>query len=202
MKIKENHKKSTRLYSVGDGDDYDPVSQWLTEITSIFPFKNFHGQESLEVIFGQHCVHHLPRWLAFWLKATFVSAKIYFPQGLIFEWWAAGPEFGKKWTSGKTFTKEHVENFRQVCEVQIKLFLHYSDVTQIPLSRQIHSLSPLITLEIESSHSFNISWSQVPWEIDENQETSSSWKKCTGLYIGKSTISRLLPILMPLPSQK
>ena len=37
----------------GDGYESDTLSQWLTETTSPFPFKNFHGQaESLELVLG------------------------------------------------------------------------------------------------------------------------------------------------------
>ena len=78
---KENCKKLTdlhrSLHTVGDGNNYDLPSQWLTEIASLFPFKNFHSQaESSELGFGSHWIHYLSRLLAFWLKATFLSSKI------------------------------------------------------------------------------------------------------------------------------
>ena len=87
-------KKSTSLHTVGN-DNSDPLSQWLTEITSLFPFKNFHGwAESLEVVSGGHWVHHLPRLPGFWLKATFLSTNICLSWVLIFKQQAARPEFG------------------------------------------------------------------------------------------------------------
>ena len=62
-----------------------PLSQRLSDITSLFPFKNFHGQtESLEVVSGGHWVQLLPRLLAFWLKATFLSTNILISWVLIF----------------------------------------------------------------------------------------------------------------------
>ena len=74
----EDQEELMSLHTVGEGDDSDSLSQWLTEITSLFSFKRFHGPaESLEVVFREHWVHHLPGLLAFWLKPPLLSTNIY-----------------------------------------------------------------------------------------------------------------------------
>ena len=68
---KKDHKESTSLHTVGDGDDSNHLSQWSTEITSPFsleslswPHRNFRDG------FGTW-VHLSPRLLAFWLEKVF-----------------------------------------------------------------------------------------------------------------------------------
>ena len=65
------------VYAVGDGNNSDSQSQRLTEVTSLFPFKNFHDWvDYSEVVLEGHWFHCLLRSPAFWVKATFLS--IYF----------------------------------------------------------------------------------------------------------------------------
>ena len=53
-----------------------PIS--MIEMTSLFPFKIFHGwAESSEVIFGDTESTVSPRLLTFWLKAPVLSTNIY-----------------------------------------------------------------------------------------------------------------------------
>ena len=74
---------------MGDGEDSDRLSPWLTEITSLFPFKIFYGwAQSSEMAWGDSWVHRLPRLLAFWLKET--PCYQHFRE-LIIEQWASGP---------------------------------------------------------------------------------------------------------------
>lgn len=77
QKIARSQQTYTEACTVGDGNNYDLPSQWLTEIASPFHFKNFHSQaESSELGFGSPWIYYLSRSLAFWLKATFLSAQI------------------------------------------------------------------------------------------------------------------------------
>ena len=47
----EEDQEETGLYSVEDGDDSDPLPQWLTEVTFPFFFKTFMASS----IFGGGC---------------------------------------------------------------------------------------------------------------------------------------------------
>ena len=59
------------LHMVGESHDFDSPSQWSTKITSLFPFKSFHGS-----VFGGRWVHHLPRLPVFWLKSSCLSINV------------------------------------------------------------------------------------------------------------------------------
>ena len=53
MSVSEEKPQVNKPATVQDGDDSHPPSQWLIEITSLFPLNNFHGQaESLETVLG------------------------------------------------------------------------------------------------------------------------------------------------------
>ena len=70
----EEDQEETGLYSVEDGDDSDPLPQWLTEVTSLFPFKSFYvWAESSEVVLGGPQIAGIlnKRQLSF--TSTFVS---------------------------------------------------------------------------------------------------------------------------------
>ena len=55
----------------------DSVSEGLTEITSLFPFKTFHGQaKSSDLVFGHTQITVSLRWLAFLLKAATLRVPI------------------------------------------------------------------------------------------------------------------------------
>lgn len=86
----------TSIHTVVGGDGSDLSSPSITEITSSFPFKNVHGQAEYSgfffFFFCRHQVHHLPRLITFWLKATFLSTNSCFSWVLIFEQPSARPE--------------------------------------------------------------------------------------------------------------
>ena len=59
-------------------NDSDSLSEGLTEITSLFPFKTFHGQaESTELGFGHTQITISLRWLAFCIKAATLGVPIF-----------------------------------------------------------------------------------------------------------------------------
>ena len=67
------HRSWRACMQVGENCESDPLSQWLTEIPSPFPFKNLHGwAESSELVFRTQ-VCFLPRLPALLIKATFLS---------------------------------------------------------------------------------------------------------------------------------
>lgn len=74
----------TSLHTVRNGGDSEPLSQWLTEMTSPFPLTNFHGRgETSEVVFRGCWVHHHPDCQHSDLKTIFFSTNIY----LSYEYW-------------------------------------------------------------------------------------------------------------------
>ena len=63
MHLKKDHEELTSLHSVGDADDSDPLSYWITQVTSPFPFKNLHGRaEFSEVVFADTESTFSPDW--------------------------------------------------------------------------------------------------------------------------------------------
>ena len=85
-------------------------------------FKSFHGPaESLEVVFRKHWVHHLPRFLAFWLKPPLLSNNIC-------EYW-----FCKQWAAGLDSFHNTLTVLFWSVEIPIPLLVckHFSDWTII-----------------------------------------------------------------------
>ena len=79
-KEKSPHDKPTQKPTDSGGwwcfDCPTPIS--MRVMTSLFPFKSFHGwAESSEVIFGDTESRVSPRLLTFWLKAPVLSTNIY-----------------------------------------------------------------------------------------------------------------------------
>ena len=85
-------------------------------------FKSFQGPaESLELIFRKHWVHHLPRFLAFWLKPPLLSNNIC-------EYW-----FCKQWAAGLDSFHNTLTVLFWSVEIPIPLLVckHFSDWTII-----------------------------------------------------------------------
>jgi len=116
-------KPAHSLYAVGDGNNPDSQSKSSTEVTSLFPFKNFHDWvEYSEVVLEGHWFHCLLRSPAFWVKATFLSiyfwlmsSQTWFSNRSFFELLAWNdPDAGKDWrqeekgtTEGKMVGRHH-----------------------------------------------------------------------------------------------
>ena len=85
-------------------------------------FKSFQGPaESLELVFRKHWVHHLPRFLAFWLKSPLLSNNIC-------EYW-----FCKQWAAGLDSFHNTLTVLFWSVEIPIPLLVckHFSDWTII-----------------------------------------------------------------------
>ena len=106
--IQRKLTRSQQACTQGDDDDSEPSSQWLTDTTSLFPLKTFMAEQTLQ------------RWFLGDTKSTISSdcrlsdqkQFSFLPtaasQGLIFQQWGAGPEFGKNIAKETTIFLHHI----------------------------------------------------------------------------------------------
>ena len=77
---KEKSKKltglPTRLHTGGDGYNSDALFQWLTEITSPFPYKNFVANQNPLSCFWEELSPPSPQIAGILIKTTFLSINI------------------------------------------------------------------------------------------------------------------------------
>ena len=122
--LKKDHEELTSLHAVECGTDSDPLSQWLAEITSPFPFKKMSWLSRIfGVGFGGTWVCLLPRLLDIQIKSNF----------LLYHLWVCN-WFCKQQTAGPyIFRNQH--HWSQIIIKNIIKILHESAAQRHTVSK-------------------------------------------------------------------